>query len=204
MPPRKVGVRSVRGRFGCCRWWVGVVCRCGVGAVVLNVTVTDAQGPGFVTVYPCGAVRPLASSLNFVAGQTVPNAVIAQGRVRVGRCVCTRRRRRMWWWTSTAGSRPTRPLVSPVAGAGVGFASAGRVRRWTGRSGRGGVGGGFGVGVVGGGSGWCAGAGAAAVVLNVTVTDAQGSGFVTVCPCGACVRWRRVSTSWRGRRCRMR
>ena len=61
-----------------CRWWVGVVCRCGCGAVVLNVTVTDAQGPGFVTVYPCGAVRPLASSLNFVAGQTVANAVVAK------------------------------------------------------------------------------------------------------------------------------
>ena len=48
----------------------------GAGAVALNVTVTDADGPGFVTVYPCGD-RPLASNVNFVAGQTVPNAVIA-------------------------------------------------------------------------------------------------------------------------------
>ena len=59
----------------------------GVGAVSLNVTVVDGEAPnegGFVTVYPCGT-RPDASSLNFVFGQTVPNAVIApvsgQGKV---------------------------------------------------------------------------------------------------------------------------
>ena len=48
----------------------------GVGAVSLNVTVTQPAASGFVTVYPCGD-RPLASNVNFVAGQTVPNAVIA-------------------------------------------------------------------------------------------------------------------------------
>ena len=48
----------------------------GVGAVSLNVTVTEPVGPGFVTVYPCGT-RPNSSNLNFVGGQTVPNAVIA-------------------------------------------------------------------------------------------------------------------------------
>ena len=35
-------------------------------AVVLNVTVTQPLGSGFVTVYPCGDPRPLASNLNFV------------------------------------------------------------------------------------------------------------------------------------------
>jgi hypothetical protein len=45
-------------------------------AVSLNVTATEPLGDGFVTVYPCG-VRPLASNLNFVGGQTVPNAVVA-------------------------------------------------------------------------------------------------------------------------------
>jgi hypothetical protein len=54
----------------------GLVPSTGVGAVSLNVTVTDPEGPGFVTVYPCGQ-RNLVSNLNFVAGQTVPNAVIA-------------------------------------------------------------------------------------------------------------------------------
>ncbi|MBI5089424.1 MAG: hypothetical protein HZB15_11365, partial [Actinobacteria bacterium] len=48
----------------------------GVTAVSLNVTVTNPIGPGFVTVYPCSN-RQLVSSVNFVAGQTVANAVIA-------------------------------------------------------------------------------------------------------------------------------
>jgi hypothetical protein len=47
-------------------------------AVVLNVAVTDTQGPGFVTVFPCGSAVPTASSLNYSAGQTIPNAVIAK------------------------------------------------------------------------------------------------------------------------------
>ena len=46
-----------------------------MGAVSLNVTAVGPVGAGYVTVYPCGA-RPNASNLNFVAGQTVPNAVI--------------------------------------------------------------------------------------------------------------------------------
>jgi hypothetical protein len=48
----------------------------GVGAVALNVTAFTPAGEGFITVYPCGT-RPLASNLNFTAGQTVPNSVIA-------------------------------------------------------------------------------------------------------------------------------
>ena len=48
----------------------------GVGAVSLNVTVAEPDGAGFVTVFPCG-VQPIASSLNYTAGQVVPNAVIA-------------------------------------------------------------------------------------------------------------------------------
>jgi hypothetical protein len=55
---------------------VGGVPSSGAGAVSLNVTVVDPIGPGFVTVFPCG-VLPLASSVNFVAGATVANAVIA-------------------------------------------------------------------------------------------------------------------------------
>src|SRR5947207_8404 len=56
------------------------------GAVVLNVTVTDPTGPGFVTVWPCGEPQPLASNLNYVAGQTVPNLVIT--KVGSGGKVC--------------------------------------------------------------------------------------------------------------------
>ena len=48
-----------------------------VGAVSLNVTAVDPVGDGYVTVFPCGD-RPLASNLNYVAGQVVPNSVITR------------------------------------------------------------------------------------------------------------------------------
>lgn len=51
----------------------------GISGVSLNVTVVSGEAPpegGFVTVYPCGTL-PNSSNLNFVNGQTVPNAVIA-------------------------------------------------------------------------------------------------------------------------------
>ena len=47
-------------------------------AAALNVTVTEAQGAGYVTVFPCGSPRPTASTLNFVAGSTIPNGAIAK------------------------------------------------------------------------------------------------------------------------------
>jgi hypothetical protein len=50
----------------------------GVAAVVLNVTVTAPTTAGYVTVFPAGTGLPLASNLNFVAGQTVPNRVIVK------------------------------------------------------------------------------------------------------------------------------
>ena len=47
-------------------------------AVVLNVTAVDAQAPGFVAVFPCGVDRPNGSNVNYVAGSTVANSVIAK------------------------------------------------------------------------------------------------------------------------------
>jgi hypothetical protein len=48
----------------------------GVQAVVLNVTATGPSAASYLTAYPGGANRPLASNLNFTAGQVVPNRVI--------------------------------------------------------------------------------------------------------------------------------
>ena len=50
----------------------------GASAVVLNVAVTGTTGPGFITVFPCGSPRPNAANLNYAAGETVPNLVIAK------------------------------------------------------------------------------------------------------------------------------
>ncbi|HVV14490.1 S53 family peptidase [Amycolatopsis sp.] len=45
-------------------------------ALVLNVTATESTDGGFLTVYPSGVARPSSSNLNFVQGQTIPNAVV--------------------------------------------------------------------------------------------------------------------------------
>ena len=46
-------------------------------AIAANITVTESGGAGFVTAWPAGTARPLASNLNTTgAGQTVPNAAI--------------------------------------------------------------------------------------------------------------------------------
>src|SRR5262249_10900091 len=47
----------------------------GVGAVVLNVTVTQPTWEGYITAYPTGSARPSASNVNFASGQTIPNLV---------------------------------------------------------------------------------------------------------------------------------
>jgi len=45
---------------------------------VLNTTVTEPTADGYLTVFAADVVRPLASNLNFVAGQTVPNLVMTK------------------------------------------------------------------------------------------------------------------------------
>jgi hypothetical protein len=50
----------------------------GVGAVLLNVTATESSSDGYLTVYPSGVDRPLASNLNLRANETVPNVVMAK------------------------------------------------------------------------------------------------------------------------------
>jgi hypothetical protein len=56
-----------------------------IGAFILNVTVTEPTADGYLSVFPSPPPPPLASNLNFVAGQTVPNLVVvplgANGRI---------------------------------------------------------------------------------------------------------------------------
>ena len=42
------------------------------------MTGTEADGNGFVTVWPCGSPQPTASNLNLQAGITSPNLVVAK------------------------------------------------------------------------------------------------------------------------------
>jgi len=64
---------AVRGQAG--------VPATGVSAVVLNLTVTNPAAGGFITAWPHDVVpRPLASNINFSAGQTIANrAIVAVG-----------------------------------------------------------------------------------------------------------------------------
>jgi hypothetical protein len=49
-----------------------------ITAVVLNVTVTEPTASGYVTAYPLPPPPPLASTVNYVPGQTVPNLAVVK------------------------------------------------------------------------------------------------------------------------------
>jgi len=56
----------------------GTIPATGVGAVALNVTAVTPTASNFLMVYPSGAAQPNVSNLNFTAGQTIANMVIAK------------------------------------------------------------------------------------------------------------------------------
>lgn len=163
---------------------VGGVPATGVSAVVLNLTATGATGAGYVTAYPGGATRPVVSNLNFTAGATVQNMVIAKvgadGTVRL---------------TNTGAG--TVHLIADVSGyylssttAAVpgSFASLAPSRVLDTRSGIGGPVGSvpahgsvrLKVASVAG----VPATGAGAVALNVTVANPRGTGYLSATPTG--------------------
>jgi hypothetical protein len=85
-PCRVADTRDPTGPFGGPSLQAGAVRtftmtgRCGVPteatAVSVNVVVTEPGGPGHLTVFPAGSPLPLASTLNYVSGQTRANNAI--------------------------------------------------------------------------------------------------------------------------------
>jgi hypothetical protein len=80
-PPEQVGAFATPWNPGTTR----EVTVAGVGgvpanatAVTLNVTVTATTSSSFLTIWPKGSTQPTSSNLNWVAGQTIPNAVTAK------------------------------------------------------------------------------------------------------------------------------
>ncbi|MGH9264102.1 MAG: CAP domain-containing protein [Acidimicrobiales bacterium] len=59
----------------------------GARAVILNATVTQPGGEGYLSLFPAGTAQPNASDVNFAAGDTQPNLVVVQlgagGKVRL-------------------------------------------------------------------------------------------------------------------------
>ena len=158
----------------------GVVPTIGVAALSLNVTAEGADGPGFVTVYPCGD-QPMVSNLNFVAGQIVANAVIAP--VSAGGHVCFFANVATnlivdvngWYATGSEFHRVTPGRAFDTRPGETGILDVPKAK----------VGGGYVLDVAFTNlAGMTPPAGVAAVSLNVTVDGAQGPGFLTVYPCG--------------------
>jgi hypothetical protein len=47
-------------------------------SVMVNLTVTNPDTAGYLTVYPCAQVHPGTSNLNFAAGDTIPNLTLTK------------------------------------------------------------------------------------------------------------------------------
>ena len=161
---------------------VQVTARVGIpedaAAVSLNVTAVGASANGFVTVFPCGTTRPTASSLNYVSGQTVPNAVLAKAGSGGTVCIFTEAAAHILvdvsgWFPAGTDFRSFAPERLLDTRSGLGHSPAGRFPPSQVVE----------LEVIGVGSSNIP-AEAGAVVLNVTAANAQASGFVTVYPCG--------------------
>jgi hypothetical protein len=150
-------------------------------AVVLNITVTEPVAPGFVTAFPCDQPQPTASSVNYVALQTVPNAVIASVGSGGDVCLFTLQQTHLIvdvsGWFPDGGFVPlgapqrlldTRPDGVTADGAFVNTGAANFSIITLPVRGRAGV-----------------PNDATSIALNVTVTAPGSAGFLTVFPCGA-------------------
>ena len=140
-------------------------------AVALNVTAVDAEGPGYLTIFPDGGPQPGTSSVNFPPGAPSPNAVVAKigagGRIRVFASADVDVIVDVFGWFGPGGNArlftvvPDRVLDTRVGGAPVGASQTIDVQ----------IAGTARVPV-----------GATAAVLNVTATDAVAPGYLTVFP----------------------
>lgn len=149
---------------------VPVTGRAGIGSsattVAVNLTATEPQGAGYLTIYPCGEAAPLASNVNYLPGQDAPNLAIAKVGAAGAVCVTSYATSDVlvdvFGWFGAGGYTPLTPVrlvdtrdTNPLAAGGV-----------------------LSVPVP---------AGASAAVLNVTATDPQAAGFLTLYPCGEAV-----------------
>mgnify|MGYP002682602072 CR=1 FL=1 len=73
---------------------------------------------GYLTVYPCGEDRPLASNVNYTAGAVVPNAVLAKVGVDGKVCIFTLAD------TTFAYACNSRGLTTVAAGVDITFVQA--------------------------------------------------------------------------------
>jgi von Willebrand factor type A domain len=146
-------------------------------AVMLNATVDQPDRPGFLTVWPCGTPRPVASNLNYVTGETVPGLVAV--KIGTGGKVCFSGFGQseivadiVGWFGSTGSLYETIfPVRAEDTRRDFGPLDPGNILTLDVVSPLGGVGG--------------IPPSATGVVVNVTVADPVAAGFLTVFPCGS-------------------
>jgi len=160
----------------------GFVPGSGVGAVSLNIAVDQPDVAGFITVYACDS-RTLVSSLNYLGGQTVSNAVIAPVSPNGTVCFYSSATTHLivdingWFATGSAFTSvgpervfDTRPGESPDVLRNVTKKKLGAFQtmevQFTGIAG-------------------LPSSGVGAVSLNIAVSQPLGSGFITAYACGS-------------------
>jgi hypothetical protein len=154
----------------------------GARSAVVNVTAISPSAPGFITVYPCGD-RPTTSTINYFAGQFVPNGAVSElsesGTLCVYTSAATDLALDVSGWLPATGtlatttparfldtrSGPEHPTVDG-AFAGIGPIGAGQVAEVM-IAGRNGI-----------------PSDAIAALVNVAVVLPDGPGFLTLYPCG--------------------
>jgi hypothetical protein len=140
-------------------------------AAALNVTVVSAAADGFVVAYPCGP-RPLASTVNFRAGEIIPNFTIVP---YTGKEICLFSSTTtdvvvdsFGWASNTGGLQLASPsrLLDTRSGFGAPSAATPAAPLMVRVAGRGGV-----------------PNDAAAALITITATGGTADGFVTAWPC---------------------
>jgi hypothetical protein len=159
----------------------GYVPSSGVDSVSLNVTVTNPIAYGYITVYACGT-RAEVSSVNYSAGQTVANAVVAPVSATGSVCFYAHSATDVvvdinGWFKMSAGFVGVSPqrVLDTRAGTPGTLRTVAKYK----------VGGDYVLEVrITDMNGAVPPSGVAAVSLNVTATNPDGVGFLTVYACG--------------------
>jgi hypothetical protein len=147
----------------------------GATAISANFTVTNTDGPGFLTAWNCSSQRPVVATVNYAADDTIPNGATVPIDTAGGICVYSLAAADLVvdvnGYFSTSGTdrftplAPVRLMDTRLAIGAVGRLSGGDTASLQ-------VGGVAGVSTE-----------ATAVTLNVASVDPGAAGFVTVFPC---------------------
>ena len=143
-------------------------------AVTLNVTATDAEATGYLTVFPTGDAPPPSSNVNYVANAASPNSVLVKlgtnGRITISTVALVNVIVDVFGWCGPGGTDRLLPIppgriIDTRGGAKVGPGGAPLIVQIAGQRG-------------------VPATGATAAVLNVTAVNAESQGYLTVYPAG--------------------